>query len=485
MTPTTEGVALAHGETGSAFFLRILNEAAQRFPALAQAQLPANAGAFKKHYGEALVGFEAARIASPQRVAIAQVLHQATLSSLRFVGADGERPLVDVLTASACPPPKTLQRQGTGGVGLVPEVPLDGHVYRGAEVGRAIDKLHVAHHLTDRAAAALRWVVDLAASRGGALRLEGERFVLFGASAELSPLPLLTQAGATVRCLDVKAPPPTPGPGTVIWTEGGDDLLAAPQAALAAVRDFAQPGPVHLGLFAYAPGAMRELRLAGAMEAIVQALTADVVKSVALYISPTSPGEVQPEDLFAAAEKGRAPKVWQRGFQAARMLKRPGHVGENHSPIARGIISLQGAGYQAAQYLTKLISAEVLATSGLGGKPVTVSANVAGITNTRSLSHPLFQVGFKGAANFGVRIFEPETTRALSGLLMLHDLLNPEAPGSGARTWTSAIDRARAVRSEQIHGGVYGLPWQFESAVRTAAVIGLGKRPDLLFRRAR
>jgi hypothetical protein len=153
--------------------------------------------------------------------------------------------------------------------------------------------------------------------------------------------------------------------------------------------------------------------------------------------------------------------------------------------VPRAIISLQGAGYQAAQYLTKIISGEVLAAAGLGGAPVTLSANVAGITNTRSLSHPLFQIAFKGAPQFGVRIFEPPTTRAVSGLLMLHDLLNPEAPGAAAKQWPSPTDRARAVRREQIHGGVYDLPWQFETAVQTAAVLGLGRRPDLLLRRAR
>jgi len=39
------------------------------------------------------------------------------------------------------------------------------------------------------------------------------------------------------------------------------------------------------------------------------------------------------------------------------------------------------------------------------------------------------------------------------------------------------------VRSEQLHGGVYDLPWEFESAVQSAAVIGLGKRPGLLLKR--
>ena len=167
------------------------------------------------------------------------------------------------------------------------------------------------------------------------------------------------------------------------------------------------------------------------------------------------------------------------------MLKTPGSFGVNGSLVARGVISLQGAAYQAAQYLTKIISGEVLATAGLGGAPVTVSANVAGVTNTRSLSHPLFQIAFQGAPQFGVRIFDPPTTRALSGLLMLHDVLNPDAPGSATKVATSLADRARAVRTEQIHGGVYDLPWQFESAVKTAAVLGMGKRPDLLLRRAR
>jgi hypothetical protein len=215
------------------------------------------------------------------------------------------------------------------------------------------------------------------------------------------------------------------------------------------------------------------------MDALVEALGPAVVKSVSFYVSPTSPGELQPEDLAVATARGEAPKLWQRGLAAARMLKAPGHVGA----VARGVISLQGAGYQAAQYLTKIISGEVLATSGLGGAPITVSANVAGITNTRSLSHPLFQAGFEGAPLFGVRIYEPATTRALAGLLMLHDLLNPEAPGAAGRAFPSELERARAVRSEQLHGGVYDLPWQFESAVRSAAVIGLGKRPGLLFRR--
>jgi hypothetical protein len=38
--------------------------------------------------------------------------------------------------------------------------------------------------------------------------------------------------------------------------------------------------------------------------------------------------------------------------------------------------------------------------------------------------------------------------------------------------------------SQQIHGGIYSLPYVLEHAIRAAAVIGMTQRPSLLFRRA-
>jgi hypothetical protein len=289
---------------------------------------------------------------------------------------------------------------------------------------------------------------------------------------------MLIQAGATVRWLDVKPPSLPAGPGKVIASETPDDLLQHPRDVLAALEAFAAEGPIHLGFFAYAPGASRELRLAGAMDALTEALDPALVKSVSCYVSPTSPGELQPEDAAWMAERAQAPALWQRGLSTVKALRAPGAFGG----VSRAIISLQGAGYQAAQYLAKLIAAEVLASSG---RSWALSMNVAGITNTKSLSHPLFQAGFVGAPLFGVRIFEPETTRGLNGLLMLHDLLNPEAPSAASRAKGPELERAKAVRSQQVHGGVYGMPWLFESAVQSAAVIGLSRKPQLLLPRER
>ncbi|MBL8922747.1 MAG: hypothetical protein JNJ54_28115 [Myxococcaceae bacterium] len=471
---TPAGVQLGSGETGSSFLHRVLLDAMARFPELAAAQVPADPKRFKDGFGDVVTRFEAARVASVRRVEVARHLVQATNAALLLDGV----PLLAALEEPAAPP---LAEVRTGGTRRwVPEVPLDGRVYRGREVLEAIAQLKDAHHLTHAAHQALTWVVERSAD---GLDLSGHRFAVIGAGAELSPVPVLLAAGATVRWLDVKAPGGLEG--SLVTTRGGDDVLNHPRAVLAALKEFAEDGPVHVGLFAYAPGAGRELRLAAGMDAVVHSAGPGVVKTVSLYVSPTSPGELQPEDLDTASLRAAAPAWWQRGFAAARALKGPGSYGQPHAQVARGAISLQGAAYQAAQYLTKLVSSEVLAVDGLAGRPVTVSANVAGITETRSLSHPLFQAAFRGAPAFGVRIFRPETTRALSALLMLHDLLNPDAPGSSARAFESEAHRARALRSQQIHGGAYSLPWQFESAVRTAAVMGLGKRPDLLFRRAK
>jgi hypothetical protein len=153
--------------------------------------------------------------------------------------------------------------------------------------------------------------------------------------------------------------------------------------------------------------------------------------------------------------------------------------------VALATVSIQGLSYQAAQYISKIAAAETYAVFGTSlheqlARPVTVSANVAGITRTRSLSHPLFEAAFAGAHHFGARIFDAATTRALSGLLTLHDLLNPAAPGAAGAGSAQAREKAARLHSQQIHGGIYGLPFAIEGVIRAAAVAGLGRNPSLL-----
>jgi len=500
MTPVSEptrGITLPAGETGSAFFHRLLSEAARAFPAaLSAAGFPADGRAFKQGFARALVRFEAARVASPDRVAIARHLVGGLHGGLGFEDAGRRATLAEHLaTRDATPRLTTID--GGGRPGLVPRVPFDGASHDRRAVVALAEDLHRQHHMTDAALAALRWIVERAEDDGGAIDLRGEHFALLGAGAELAPTEMLLRAGATVLWIDRVAPSERlsaddlrAAGGRLVTAEGASDLLADPRGVASAIAAFADRAerPVHLGLFASAPGKGRELRLATGMDAIVRRLDPRLVASVAMFVSPTIPAEVQPEDHAYANARAASPPKWQRALERMRALRGPGQHTVGGASIAYAVVALQGPTYQAAQYLAKVLSAEVYATSGLtldGGAAVKVSANVAGIAATRSLVHPLFEAAFLGAPTFGVRIFAPATTRALASLLVLHDLMNPAAAGSPEAAFTSPNDRARALSARQLHGGAYNLPWNFDDTIRASAVIGLAKRPGLAVALAR
>jgi len=152
----------------------------------------------------------------------------------------------------------------------------------------------------------------------------------------------------------------------------------------------------------------------------------------------------------------------------------------------RAVVAAQGPTYQAAQYAAKRLAAEAFAAYGAqlderSPAPLLVSANVAPITRTRSLQHPVFEAGFLGAPRFGVEIFDPAATRALGAMLTLHDLLNPASPSAALRD----AAQAGSIFTEQIHGGIFGMPWALDPAIAAAAVLGLGQRPKLLLRMLR
>lgn len=479
---TAQGVCLPEGHTASTLLHEILREAADRYPdVLDAAQLPADAQTFRREYPRALARFEAFRASSPRRSEIARDIVRATAARLRFrserddlplmeyLGARGEALSVDVLT----PGPPTR---------LTPSVPWQGRMYAGKELHELADAFAAQHLMTRAAADALRWIADHAAAHGG-IDLSGHKFAVLGAGAELAATPLLLEAGASVLWIDVREPPDalrehaSRTGGSLTYAAGGADLLTRPREIAATIARWAWEDPVHLALYAYAAGQGREWRVAAAMNGIARSLDPHSVRSVTLLVSPTSPAVVQPEDLEAAAE--RTPRWWQSLLERAGRLP-PARAAAGSVQVARSIVPIQGASYQAAQYIEKILFAETLARYGMRlddapGSPVTVSANVAGVSQTRSLSHPVFDAAFVGAGVFGVTTFDPATTSRLNGLLALHDLLNP-----GAHTADAA-----ALFAKQVHGGIYALPWELEPCITLAAVVGLARRPQLLWRLVR
>lgn len=487
------GVVLPDGHTGSSLFHAVLSDAVSAFPrVLGDVGLPLRASAFKRSYGPVLARFEAARVASAERAEIARYIVRRTQEALEFASA-GRRVLLSEYLATPAAAPQLNRRTLDGPVGLPVEVPYEGRVLRGPELAGFVDQLFEAHQLTAAARRALHWIIDYTAAQGGRIDLREERFVILGAAAELAPTRLLLRAGASVLWIDladpVRAIPATRElSGTLVHTDHADNLLERPREIAAAIAAFAADGPVHVGMYAYAAGASQEWRLGAAMQAIVASLDPALVRSVSLLVSPTTPSILQPETVQAAVERGRRAPAWQRLLARLRAFQKPGHYHAGGVDIARATVAVQGLSYQAAQYIAKIVAAESYAAYGVSfaegaDAPLTVSANVAGITRTRSLSHPLFEAAFAGAHHFGVRIFDPATTRALNGLLTLHDLLNPSAPSARSEAPSTPRERAARLHSQQIHGGIYGLPWVLDGVIAVAALVGLGQEPTQIIRK--
>jgi hypothetical protein len=454
-------VVLPEGESGSRLLHRLVSEVAHAFANdLPGFRFSSDAAAFKKNYGDALARFESARQASPKRLEIARALCDAIAKTCTYDGLPIREALARPVDAVASMPEVMT---GNGPPDLRIEIPFEGKIVRGNAVHALVDKLHDEHHMSDAARDGLHFIVDHADRHDGMIDLRGKKFAIMGAAAELSPASLLLRGGASVLWIDPQRPISSAA-GTVIYDADARDVLEEPAEIVRAIERFADGVAVHVGMFAYAPGKGRELRLAETMNAIIERL-GKTAASVSLFVSPTSPAELQPEDAAVIDGRKTSPTTWQRALELSGIIHGPGYYGHGNHAVPRAVISLQGASYQAAQYLSKILRAEVWAHDGLH-----VSANVAGISRTRSLEHPLFLAAFEGAPAFGVRIFDADTTRALATLLMLSDLLRPKQP-------------ANRVHRAQIHGGVYALPWQFEASVKAAAVLGAAKKPGVFFRK--
>jgi hypothetical protein len=218
------------------------------------------------------------------------------------------------------------------------------------------------------------------------------------------------------------------------------------------------------------------------MNAVIRRLDPAIAGSIGLFVSPTAPAEAQPEDAAIALAGYLNPDFADLKWRGLGVLKPNLHERQG-TYWPRNIVSLQGSSYLAAQYIEKRLASEVYAARGVKAgerRPVTVSANVAGITRTRSMQIPTFQAGFLGAPSLGLETYDPETTRWLSGLLYLQGLLDPDSVGSARNPFEDENEKVRRLSSLQVHGAVYSHPYAVEGAITRAALIGLGKKPRLI-----
>jgi hypothetical protein len=486
VTPVTLdklGIVLSPGTAFVDVLRSLMERAIAEFPeSFADFALPPDAAGFKARWSELLPSFEASRARSEQRAEIARALYLAAASELRFLDREGERTLTGHLMERHQPFP-LLRVELTGPGQLRPSVDYAGRVYGDDELALLGEELERSRLATPAVAGALK---DLAKRKG--LSLRGERFVLLGAAAELSPVYTLLEAGADVLWLDRERPPidhllEPQLSGSLSYVEGGVDLLTAPGRACATIEAFAEGAPVQLVMLASKRGALMQLSIA--MNEIARSLPAKLVKAVHYLLSPTSVSPIYPDDAQCAEDRQLSASAVRRALVRTGQLT-PGSVESGDDRFSCAVVVQQGAGHQIAEYVGKRLAAEALLEFGLGleagKKPrgagsVGVFANMVPVSNTRSLASPVLEAALLGAPSFDMIVAAPSTARRVAALLMVSDVVAPR------RTPPSSSRRARlsALFARQFHGGVHAQPYALDGIIRVAALKGLAQRPSLAF----
>lgn len=463
----TSTVALAQGQPASGVLHAALLDALLACDASPAAfSLPAESDVFRRTYAACLPEFEAVRLAHPDSHDIARHAVSSLERSIVWKTGDGEQPLAEALDQGGNPLGLKCHDFSSSG-GWAPRFQWQGHEYDGAELASLGERLVSRQVITREAADALSRVQNRLVN-SGIISLRERRVAMLGAGAEMAPTAAWLRAGADVLWLDTVAPPAAwfsanDFNGRLFWPDKPVDLLTRPQEVLATLLAWSEAGPVDLGLYAYAPGQAREMRLTGVMNAIVNALPPGRIRSVTLLVSPTTPARLSAADRSAMATRKATQPVWQKLLTGVGLLSSaPGCSVRGEVAVSRSVVGIQGASYQAAQYIGKVLTAECWARTPEGFR---VSANTAAITRTRSLEHPVFAAAFGGTSAFDVETMLPEQSRVLNGLLALHDWFaeSPPVPGT-----------------VRVHGGVHVLPCPLESALKAAAAIGFARSPRLI-----
>ena len=445
----TPEVALPKGASASTLFHSLLSDAIASFDDVFDGlEAPKTAKTFKKNLATFLIEFEQRRRSSSRAAEIAAFIVNRSQQAMH---------LGSTLLSQLEPTPGLDIEELPGdaaSAGWLPEISYDNARFAGSELRSLVDGLVERGHIGPGAEQTLERAIARLEQNGGKLDLSGERFALLGAGAEIAPTAALLAAGATVLWCDIHPPPAelASTAGRLLHARGRGDLLAVPHQILEAVRRFASDeGPVHLGLFAYAPGKGREWRLGAAMNAVARRLPKESLRSVGLYISPTSPAAPEARDAERAKTRWGNRPSWQRlltGMGALRINR----SSPSEPWISDTIVPIQGVSYQAAQYIEKTLAMEALAHE----RPeLRVCAPVAPVTKTRSIEHPIFAAAFRGTRIFEVEAFPPEVTRVMCALIYLEDVLSGTTAGP-----------------RYFHGGLFTLPFALEGAIRIAALKG-------------
>ncbi|MDQ3646621.1 MAG: hypothetical protein M3345_06770 [Actinomycetota bacterium] len=414
----------------------------------------------------------------------------AVRRNLTFVRDGHEAPLQTAFDELTAPAFRTESIRGTGERVKTLQVPYRGEILQGDALITQLDAWVAAGTIEPSARDALALVV----SNPGWIDLSDRHFVLLGAASEMGPLEPLCAWGAHVIAVDLPraqlwshiaataragsgtlhVPVPAGIPaGAEIEQHAGADLLTQAPEIRTWLTSF--PNAFTLGNYLYADGATF-VRLAG----VADALIADVLErradtSLAYLATPTDCFAV-PQDVVAGAatQAGRSPVRAAARAVSRGKLYAPNYArlfpGENDRSwgISDALMPIQGPNYAVAKSLQRWRAVTAREEGAVS------SANVAPASSTRSVvKNRLLAAAYKGAPAFGIEIFEPATSRALTAALLVHDLRDPKAAANPLVPVGHPYD---LFAQGAIHGGMWRLPFEARSVMPVSVLRGLVSR---------
>lgn len=420
---------------------------------------------------------------------------RAGLTSMRsrlvFRREGEERPLEGALEVDLKPSLSTATIEGQSEPLRELVVPYAGELLRGDGLRRRLGSWVDAAIIEPSAAEAVGAVIE----HPEWLQMDGTRAAVLGAGAETSPLGALSSWGAEVIALDLPRPAvwerlletARHGAGRVhlpvrdgaaggdLAQRAGADLIADLPEIAAWLRTLAADGPLVLGVYAYADGALH-VQATAAADVLASDLSSgghDV--AVAYTGTPTDcylvPGEVVEGSIARRTGRGLRRAFEDRLRVASRgRLFAPAYPELVHGEdgrewgVADGLVGKQGPNYALAKRLQRWRS--TVARSE--GRPA--SFNVAPSTWTQSVTkNKLLAAGYHGARHVGMEVFAPETMRTVMTALMVHDLHRPwRTPLPSDSTHPDELFVAGAV-----HGGYWRTPYNLHSTLVWSSLLGL------------
>lgn len=410
---------------------------------------------------------------------------ESTRRNVVFVRGGQDVPVAQALSATVDAPLATETIEGEGRRASELVVPYHDKGLRGEMLLAQIHRWEHKGVLEQSCAHALAEVVE----HPEWLDLSGHTFALLGAASEMGPLEPLMAWGANVIAVDLPRPglwkhivstaragsgtlrlPVRSGEGTIEERAGADLLTQTPQIA-AWLRGFEEP--YTLGNYVYADGATF-LRLAAAVDALVEALLDNPATSLAYLATPTDVFAVTEEIARWARDRAKGPiRAGLRGLSAGRLYRR-NYVemidgeGNRRWGVSNALVPIQGPNYALAKSVQRWRAVVAREEGTLS------SATIAPASRTKSVvKNKLLAAAYKGAPAFGLEIFEPPTAKVLTAALLVRDLRDP---ASAARPDTQLGHPYDLFLEGALHGGMWRLPFEARSVLPLALVRGAFKR---------